>query len=724
MVNAFSKWSYRFVYFMCFLGIVLILDAWRRADTYDKYDAYPEIARTYFNARVQWLVGMFILGGVAWFFSRYVSIQNPAKGFIIRSDLQSAPISRTYWFLGIVGMLLIVLLTFWSLPQYQFYGWRPPIEYQLSNYEQLVMLLLGSILWIVGFMNFETPLRLWQSIKQSWRTYWREWCLVFILTAVAFGIRVYRLDTTIPVMVSDESAMMVAGRYVLDGYPYHIARDAHWGDLALGGFFNSLVFEALGVNLFTGRFLVAVFGALAIPGVYIMARRLFGWQAAFLASMFLLTQPLHVHFSRIAMYDIYDPTFCIVAVLLMWDGMEHGGRWKFALGGVLVGISQYYYAGALLWLFLIPAWWAVMFLRQPRQMMGQWLNLLIMVVSVILIHLPMVTFFEVRNMSMFSHSINMSQGQGDLDGLFGIGLEQLFKSSSRSIRAYIDIGDMTMHFDPSGETQLNLRWALLAFSLGCIVALRYALNPKILFLLMWMGMMLFFGGSLMLDTPGFSRYVTAMLPMAILAGSGVWWFLSYIRQAMPPATRQYILLVGVAAMLIVNIDDMRYLYGPHLRIWAEHMSINRVISDAVAKEATETYQQGFTPYFVFNENGATSDRQRLIEIYRYYCGVYCPYEEIIVTDPEREITEEWLESLRGEMGTYVFVLPSTTDPFDPSVPPMEGGRVALIKDAYPEATVARFNSSTMGYKKRSYDIPLFTEIYIPPSAKFFSDNSG
>jgi hypothetical protein len=711
MFNNLFQWgSSRLPYILLLVGLVVVLTAWRLANPFEEED--PVAAQSLFEARVQLVLGMLIVGTSVWLLARQPMPQSSPKPFDFPFVKEPVSYPFTFWVISGIGAALIILLAFWSNPSFKFLGLRPSFKVELSNYAQLAMFLGGIFLWVVGFLYPGEQRRIFRRLHASLRDYPYEWLLVIVLTLIAFGLRLYRLDTAIPVMVSDESAYMFAGRYVVDGEPANIALDMHFGDLFLGGYLNALVFEAFGLSLFTGRVLVTIVGALAIPWVYLIARRLFNWKAAWLACLLLLTQPLHMHFSRIALYDIYDPTFCALAILLIWDGMERGGRWKFALAGALIGVSQYYYAGARLWLLLIPAWLFVMGLRYPRRILSYWPYYLILAATVMLVLFPMAAHFEATSVSPFQHAANMSHGEGELGGAFDIAPEQFFKSMSLSIRAYIDYGDATRHYDPSGKTQLNLRWALLAFVLGLVISLRYALNPGIMLMHMWMGMMLVLGGGLLRDTPGFSRYVTAMLPMATLAGIGVMWVLSYVQLWAVPRFKPLVLLIGVFLMFRINIADFHYFQSVHPTNFMADMLPNRVINDAIAKDAAEVQRNGYVPVFVFNSNGLTSDRQRLLQIYQYYCGIHCPYEEIVLS-PTEEITPEWLAGLTDPQGTYVFVLPGREEPYDGSITP--GSPTDLIQQAYPEVTVEQFNSERY---RRPTLVRLYTRIWIPSGAVF------
>lgn len=702
-----------FIYMLCFIGAMIILWSWN--------PAYGVSAEQKLSGRVWLIIGTGLIYA-AFLTQRTIPGLVPAPLIFSRFRYDWIP----YWAVVVYGGGMLILLGFWANPNYRLLGLRPPIHSWLPNYYQLLLLFGGMFLWVVGFMSVDDGRRIVGRVRESWRKDRWEWLAVGILTAAALGVRLYRLVDAAPIMLSDETAYLAAARRVLEGEIVTIASDMHRGDLFLGAYLISIIIHFFGASLFTGRLLVAIVGALAIPGVYLMARRLFNWQAGLLAGMFLLAQPLHTHFSRIALYDIYDPTFGIFAVLLLWDGIERGGYWKFALAGVLIGFSLYFYAGAKLWVILIPMWLVVMFLRRPRVMLSYWLPMLIMVVSVVLLLFPMIAHFSSRNIDPFSHVETM--GRGAENGVLGVfdnwTLEEfLFERLSPSVRAFVDKGDVTRHFEPIGKVALNLRWALLAFAIGIAYYLRHPLNDGLLFVMMWIGLTVLLGGALMEDTPGFSRYVTATLPMAVIAGLGVAAFANIFRTLLPAHRQQVIIVPAIALMLIVNVNDFRYVQEQMPKDRMKEIFLSRLVNGAVVTDAYELTREGKKVYFLLSGD---ADRYRLYENYVYLCG-FCGFNEfnLLRFDPNQIsytwLTEVWLSTLDTSQEFYLFVLPELDDPYDLSQPLSPKSPVHIIQAAFPEAEIVRYNSSR-------YDSPrkfgLYTRVYVPAGATYCPPGSA
>lgn len=703
--TSFQRNRHNLVYMLGFIGVVIVLGAW------NPVYGVPSIQKLY--GRVWLVIGIAIL---------YLGFVVRGKGgilprpFLFTIFRQSIPVR--YGFLAFLGGCGLILLGFWANPLYYFAGWRPPVYSQLPNYYQLLLFFGGMALWVIGFMREGDFQRIAQRLRTSLKHYPREWVLVIGLALLALGVRLYKLSSLIPVMISDETAYLAATRHVIEGTPLTIASDMHHGDLYLGAYLISIITYFSGSTLFTGRLLVALVGTLAIPGVYLMGRKILNWQAGLLAALFLLGQPLHMHFSRIAMYDIYDPTFGIFAVLLIWDGMERGGYWKFALAGSLVGFSIYFYAGAKLWGVLIPVWVILIGLRQPRIVLSHWFHFGLVGLSIFLVLFPMIAHFQTYQLDPFGHAETM--GRGAETGILNIfnnwTVESfIFDALSPSIRAFVDRGDVTGHFELQGRAALNLRWALLAFAIGVAFYLRYPFNEGLLFLMLWLGLTVVLGGALMESTPGFSRYVTATLPMAVVAGVGTSAFFNNFKEYLSGKYQRLVMFPAIGMLLLVNYQNLHYVYENLPQNWRTNMAVVRLINDSIGQDAAQKQQEGKQVFFLLTGN---PDRERLLETYTYYCGL-CEFNDLnllrFTTVDRHWITEVWLSTLESDQDLYIYVLPEVDDPYNLSQPFSPKSPVSVIGAAYPDAEITRFNSAKYN---TAHKVGLYTRVKIPAGAEY------
>ena len=130
--------------------------------------------------------------------------------------------------------------------------------------------------------------------------------------ALALLLRVVDLRGLPYVLMGDESKFALQARAFNQGLlfrPFQTAIDGHWG----------LWFMVLGVftRLFGEtteaiRLQAAIFGTLSILATYALTRLLWGRRPALIAAALLATYHFHIHFSRIAMNNIYDAVFSML----------------------------------------------------------------------------------------------------------------------------------------------------------------------------------------------------------------------------------------------------------------------------------------------------------------------------------------------------------------------------------------------------------------------------
>lgn len=88
-----------------------------------------------------------------------------------------------------------------------------------------------------------------------------------------------------------------------------------------------------------GRALTAVLGALTVPLLYLLGRRMFDWRAGLLAALALALSAYHVQHSHFITTDVPTGVWVTLALLGAW-GVATGGRWRaYLLAGAATGLA-------------------------------------------------------------------------------------------------------------------------------------------------------------------------------------------------------------------------------------------------------------------------------------------------------------------------------------------------------------------------------------------------
>ncbi len=87
------------------------------------------------------------------------------------------------------------------------------------------------------------------------------------------------------------------------------------------------------------QLLVAVFGALTVPVVFELARRIGGWRAGLVAAGILTLLPLHVQYSQRVRVDTLCVLLTALAAVALHGLAERGRRRDFLASGVMIGLA-------------------------------------------------------------------------------------------------------------------------------------------------------------------------------------------------------------------------------------------------------------------------------------------------------------------------------------------------------------------------------------------------
>ncbi|MBN2304907.1 MAG: glycosyltransferase family 39 protein [Anaerolineae bacterium] len=176
-----------------------------------------------------------------------------------------------------------------------------------------------------------------------------EIALILLLTVLALTVRFWELGDRVRVMV-DEGHFALGITYFWEfpdakllepmptaaSFPFIFS----YGQAGLVAVF--------GRNFLGLRALSAILGALTVPALYGLARALYDRTTAIMAALILLTFPPHLHYSRLGLNNIADPLFGTLALMFLARGLRTNRRIEYVLGGVMLGLTQYFYEGGRL----------------------------------------------------------------------------------------------------------------------------------------------------------------------------------------------------------------------------------------------------------------------------------------------------------------------------------------------------------------------------------------
>jgi 4-amino-4-deoxy-L-arabinose transferase-like glycosyltransferase len=195
------------------------------------------------------------------------------------------------------------------------------------------------------------------------REYRPEIGSVLIMTAVAFALRIYHLESVPPMVHGDEGIVGLMALRILDGQrPPLLAVDAAWPQAYLYTYLVALSMKLFGADVFGLRVLGVVFGTLGVPIIYALGRVGWGPLAGAIAAWLFVVSHLQNHYSRLGTFVIESVPLMALVLLLLALAYERGrtsdhgdragtttrrGVWTLLLlAGLACGFAQYFYYGS------------------------------------------------------------------------------------------------------------------------------------------------------------------------------------------------------------------------------------------------------------------------------------------------------------------------------------------------------------------------------------------
>lgn len=439
----------------------------------------------------------------------------------------------------------------------------------LTAYQQFYLLVGGSMLLVMGMDSVRLP-RMPQKNA--------DFLPLALITMLAFGLRVIDLEHNIPKFVDEIHSISALIR--LWERPEELILLPHGTVTAFPWLYPLL--QNLTVNLFgvtfTGlRVMSAIFGTLTIIALWLLARELFNRRIAFLAALMLATFPPHLHFSRLAINNIADPLFGTLALFFLVRALRCG--WGFALAGVLLGFTQYFYEGGrLLYPPLIGGGliiWLV--LERPAARSVSWWGVGKFWAAFLLVTLPLYVTWHVWDFRFTPRLDDMLFPEYRDSGLANSSLLQM--ASTAVERFVMALWTYTQRppadWFYSGTTGLVITPVLPLFLAGCWFAVwrmrisKFHWQPGAILLLLWL-LATAAGNSLLVNTSETARYVVVFPAVALIVAVGVWSLLAVFipdsgapyRPGQSPAP---LILALMCVGMLLAVVQVGYYFGIHVK---------------------------------------------------------------------------------------------------------------------------------------------------------------
>jgi 4-amino-4-deoxy-L-arabinose transferase-like glycosyltransferase len=403
-------------------------------------------------------------------------------------------------------------------------GWRALAE---DNTVWDLLLLWGCALWLTVYGLVPTgAARRWRrAVGRSLRDETSTWLAVGGLFALGLVVRFAWLETQPYIMAGDDAAFAIQSvnlkdtlHWVTNPFKYGV-----WHHPLLYHTMVAAAIDVLGQTVAASRIVSALLGALTIPAIYLMGRRIIDHRVGLVAAIFLVGFPFHVQFSRTGMNMVGDPLFAALAFAFLTRALRDNDAMEAALAGLALGLSQYFYFAAKLVPLLVVAYVGMVCLRDWRRVRTRAGVLAITAIvagAVVFPNLYSVFMDKERPISPRLAQVSvwetgaakMARQNGQVGEFWG-------NQIRRGVMAFVQVLDES---DVYGKYNPVLGWfGGVPFIAGLALAIRRWRDPRFSILALWVlgtGLM---GGALLIDPPHYPRYVSATPALGLLVGMGI-----------------------------------------------------------------------------------------------------------------------------------------------------------------------------------------------------------
>lgn len=359
------------------------------------------------------------------------------------------------------------------------------------------------------------------------------------LLLVAFLVRVVALER-IPANLGGDEGTQLVDSLNLIARPLDNPFATGWYSVPTMSFLAyGAAMRIFGATVAGGRMLSALAGTFTVLTTFLLARALGGRRVGWIAALLLAVSHYHIHFSRLASNQIFDPLIGTLALWLVWlalrpgrceishrgtEGAEKIQNTFWGLAGVVAGLGWYGYFGArwvTMLLGLIVVW---RMLVEPRFLARHWRGLGLFVGGWLIVTFPLLGWYSVHPSALTERYNAVSifasgwltlaktiTGQSTAALL----LEQLWKSAT----AFHLTFDPTFWYFPQLPLADFITGAFMV--VGFVAALVRLRWPSRALTLLWYASTLVMAWALTENPPSSQRGLLLIPAVALLAAWGV-----------------------------------------------------------------------------------------------------------------------------------------------------------------------------------------------------------
>ncbi|MFZ3073519.1 MAG: glycosyltransferase family 39 protein [Minisyncoccales bacterium] len=430
--------------------------------------------------------------------------------------------------------------------------------------------------------------------------------LLLAIMALAVFFRFYELDSTPPGLYPD---IAINGNNALQSWQtgdYQSFYTDNNGREGMIMWLDALSMAFFGITPLALKIPGAVFGAITVFGIYLLARELFGRRKnaiALLSAFFLATSFWHINFSRIGFRVILEPFFLVFAFYFLFKAFRSKKFLWAVAAGIFFGLGFYTYTGyrlAVPLLVCVMALWLVDYWKNKNQFVKISGAALLAAFAAAL---PIGIYFL--------HNFGDFIGRAGQTSVFASAnpLLELGKSLALHLGMFNLYGDANWRHNLPGAPELFFPIGIL-FLIGIILAAGRIIKSirardfglefqSYFLLLLWFFFMLLPGILTSEGIPHALRTLAVIPSVMIMAAIGGTAVYDWMKSRWPK-----IAVIGTATLFIAATTLNGY--WQYFVVWADNNNVKSAFTDTfvdIGRLTSEMYRRGWQTVVVVNENG-------------------------------------------------------------------------------------------------------------------------
>lgn len=474
-------------------------------------------------------------------------------------------------------------------------GATPP----LPDYNWLVFPWLGATgLYLLAVAP---PRRSPSADGARWpATNWRLLAGVVGITLAALVLRVWQIHAIPPTLGGDEGSQGLEAMRVLEGEVRNPFSTGWLGVPTMSFYFNALTIGPLGNTIAALRLPWAVVGTATVLVMFFLVKRLVGVPLALMTAALLATYHYHIHFSRLGSNQVADALFVALALLYCYRGYDRRSTLDWALCGVVIGLAQYFYAGARFTAVVIVATTVFLALRDNvRFWRTQRDGVLVMLGAALMVAAPMIQY-ALRFPDDYNARINevgiIQSGwlEREQEILNTGALPILFDQFRRAALAFNFYPDRTVWY---GNPEPLFGFAAAAlFGLGYGYGVLNLLDRRLFPLVAWWGGAMIMGGMLTESPPSSQRLITMAAPAVFFVALAVFRVGQVILHSLGAHNPRLLQLSVAVVIVALSLTSIRWYFVEYtpLRVYGNY---NAVVATSLGKYARDELDPNWRIYF-------------------------------------------------------------------------------------------------------------------------------